>query len=52
MTATIPSVEITHNADSLGIRRPDRKSRSRDMMNLAGVGSEDTIGLVVLPLPE
>jgi len=52
MTATIPSVEITHNADSLGIRRPDRKSRSRDMMNLAGVGSEDTVGLVVLPLPE
>ena len=52
VTAAVPSVEVTDNAHALGIRGPDSKSRSDDALDRSGVGSEDTVGFEVPPLPE
>ncbi len=44
MAAAIPLVEVAHDTDSHGVRRPDDKMNSRDILNRPEVGAHGFIG--------
>src|SRR5262249_48414058 len=50
MDAAVPAVEVADDADRAGTRRPDGKRRPRDTVQLARVGAQHALKLLVAAL--